>query len=253
MMEKFDRVEFCRNKYHELFGGEPAGNEGTDPEFMRILQRFIFGEVCAVGSLDNRMRELVTVTVLAVNQTLPQLRAHVGAALNVGCTPLEIREAVYQLAAFVGFPKTLNAISAMNEAFTAAGISLPLEDAAVTGEDDRYEKGLAFQSEIYGDGIKRKYAYLPEEFAEAIPRFLTELCFGDLMMRRGLDRKTRELLTVVMFAAMGDSAPQIQSHALGARKAGNTDEEIYAALLHALPYTGFPRVFNALNALKEVM
>ena len=37
-MENFDRVEFCRQKFHELFGGEPAGNEGTDPEFMRILQ-----------------------------------------------------------------------------------------------------------------------------------------------------------------------------------------------------------------------
>ena len=251
-MENFDRVEFCRQKFHELFGGEPAGNEGTDPEFMRILQRFIFGEVCAVGSLDNRMRELITVTILAVNQTLPQLKVHVGAALNVGCKPLEIREAIYQLAAFIGFPKTLNAISTMNEAFTEAGIALPLEDTAVTTEEDRYEKGLAFQSEIYGDGIKRKYSYLPEEFAEAIPRFLSELCFGDLMIRNGLDRKTRELLTVVMFAAMGDVALQIQSHALGARQAGNTDEEIYSALMHALPYIGFPRLFNALNAMKEV-
>ena len=69
-MENFDRVEFCRQKFHELFGGEPAGNEGTDPEFMRILQRYIFGEVCAVGSLDNRVRELITVTILSVYQTL---------------------------------------------------------------------------------------------------------------------------------------------------------------------------------------
>ena len=92
-------------------------NEGSDPEFMRILQRFIFGEVCYVGSLDNRMRELITVTVLTVNQTLPQLKAHIGACLRVGVTPAEIREAVYQCAPFVGFPKTLNAIAAMNEVF----------------------------------------------------------------------------------------------------------------------------------------
>ena len=93
-----DRTERTEQKFYELFGGKPVANEGSDPEFMRILQRFIFGEVCYVGSLDNRMRELITVTVLTVNQTLPQLKAHIGACLNVGVTPLEIREAVYQCA-----------------------------------------------------------------------------------------------------------------------------------------------------------
>ena len=110
-------------------------DEGTDPEFMRILQRFIFGEVCCTGSLDNRLRELVTVTVLTVNQTLPQLKAHVEACLNVGLSPLEIRETVYQCAPFIGFPKTLNAIAAMNEVFTQKGIALPLEKAETVTED----------------------------------------------------------------------------------------------------------------------
>ena len=59
-----DRLEKCGKKFAELFGGKPVKDEGTDPEFMRILQRFIFGEVSYTGSLDNRMRELVTVTVL---------------------------------------------------------------------------------------------------------------------------------------------------------------------------------------------
>ena len=74
-----DRIQRTQEKFVSLFGGNPTVNEGSDPEFMRILQRFIFGEVCYVGSLDNGMRELITITVLAVNQTLPQLKAHVGA------------------------------------------------------------------------------------------------------------------------------------------------------------------------------
>ena len=101
-----DRVERCEKKFAELFGGKPTVNEGSDPGFMRILQRFIFGEVSYTGSLDDRMRELITVTVLVVNQTLPQLKAHVGASLNVGCTPEEIREAVYQRPSSV-FPRPL--------------------------------------------------------------------------------------------------------------------------------------------------
>ena len=74
-----DRIQNCQEKFEALFGGKPTQNEGNDPEFMRILQRFIFGEVSYTGSLDDKMRELITVTVLTVNQTLPQLKAHVGA------------------------------------------------------------------------------------------------------------------------------------------------------------------------------
>ena len=248
-----DRIEKTREKFAELFGGAPVQNEGSDPEFMRILQRFIFGEVCYVGSLDNRMRELITVTVLAVNQTLPQLKAHVGACLNVGLSPLEIRETVYQCAPFIGFPKTLNAIAAMNETFEARGIALPLENAETVSESERCEKGREIQSPIYGDEIADRYAWLPAEFAESIPKWLTELCFGDFSSRKGLDGKTRELLTVVMLAAMGGADVQVRSHVEGAIRAGNTAEDIVCALAHALPYAGFPRAFNALNCAKEIL
>ena len=248
-----DRAERCEKKFAELFGGKPTVNEGSDPGFMRILQRFIFGEVSYTGSLDDKMRELITVTVLVVNQTLPQLKAHVGASLNVGCTPEEIREAVYQCAPFVGFPKTLNAIAAMNEVFSERGISLPLPDAATVTEEDRIEKGLALQEALYGTEIKDRYAWLPGEFAEAVPRWLTELCFSDFMTRKGLDGKTRELLTVVILAAMGGAEVQVRSHVEGALKAGNTAEEIVCALAHAMPYMGVPRLFNALNASRDVL
>ena len=39
-------------------GSHAAGDEGTDGEFMQILQGYIFGDVCYTGSLDNRLREL---------------------------------------------------------------------------------------------------------------------------------------------------------------------------------------------------
>ena len=248
-----DRTEKCGKKFAELFGGKPVKDEGTDPEFMRILQRFIFGEVSYTGSLDDRMRELVTVTVLVVNQTLPQLKAHVGASLNVGCTPAEIRETVYQCAPFVGFPKTLNAIAAMNEVFSERGITLPLPAAETVTEEDRFERGLAVQKPLYGDEIKERYAWLPGEFSEAVPRWLTELSFGDFATRTGLSEKERELLTVVMLAAMGGAEVQVKSHVAGALKAGNTKEEVVCALAHAMPYMGVPRFFNALNCAKELL
>ena len=182
-------TENARNFFHS----HAAGDEGTDGGFMQILQGYIFGDVCYTGSLDNRMRELVTVTVLTTLSTLPQLKAHVQASLNAGCTPVEIREAVYQCAPFIGFPRTLNAIGVMNEVFEGNGIQLPLpSQKTLTGEseDERYRKGLDIQNPLYGTEIADRYTWLHGDFAQAVPRFLTELCFGDFNTRSGLDGKT---------------------------------------------------------------
>ena len=245
-----DRVEACREKFHTLFGGEPVSSEGTDPEFMRILQRFIFGEVCYTGSLDDRMRELITITVLAVNQTLPQLKSHVGACLHIGITPVEIREAIYQCAPFIGFPKTLNAIAAMNEVFTQQGIALPLESQETVTEETRHQAGLAIQAPTYGDEIQDRYTWLPKPFDKAVPNFLTDFGFGDYNTRTGLSEKERELLTVVLLAALGGAEVQVKAHVAGALKTGSTREEVVCALVHAMPYMGIPRLFNALNCAK---
>ena len=36
-----DRIEACKQNYHTLFGGEALTGQGTDPEMMDILQKFI--------------------------------------------------------------------------------------------------------------------------------------------------------------------------------------------------------------------
>lgn len=247
-----DRKERTEQKMQQLFHSHAAGDEGSDGGFMQILQGYIFGDVCYTGSLDNRMRELVTITALTTLSTLPQLRAHLQAGLNAGCTPVEIREAIYQCAPFIGFPKTLNAIAVMNEVFSENGISLPLPDQkTLSSDEERYRRGLEIQAPVYGDEIKERYSWLPGDFAEAVPRFLTELCFGDFCTRTGLDGKTRELLTVVLLAALGGADMQVRSHIEGALRVGNTAEEIVCALVHAGGYIGIPRMFNALNAGQE--
>ena len=222
-----DRKERTEQKMQQLFHSHAAGDEGSDGGFMQILQGYIFGDVCYTGSLDNRMRELVTITALTTLSTLPQLRAHLQAGLNAGCTPVEIREAIYQCAPFIGFPKTLNAIAVMNEVFSENGISLPLPDQkTLSSDEERYRRGLEIQAPVYGDEIKERYSWLPGDFAEAVPRFLTELCFGDFCTRTGLDGKTRELLTVVLLAALGGADMQVRSHSEGATREEHNAEDM---------------------------
>ena len=110
-----------------------------------------------------RQRELITLVVLTTNQTLPQLRAHVGAALNVGLTPVEIKEALYQCGPYLGFPKTLNAIHQANEIFNERNIPLPVESQKQVDENDRFEKGLQVQVSIFGDVIRQMRENAPEK------------------------------------------------------------------------------------------
>lgn len=136
-----ERDIICKENYRTLFGGEALAGEGTDPELMDILQKFIFGEVFRTGELDMKQRELITCVCLASMQTLPQLEAHAGAALNVGATSVELREAIYQCSPFIGFPRVLNAIGTVNKVFQSRGISLPLEPQGTVSEKDRRTEG----------------------------------------------------------------------------------------------------------------
>lgn len=248
--KEMNRIEVCKQNYTALFGGEALTSQGTDPEFMAILQKFIFGEVFTVGSLDLKTRELITCTTLAVMQTLPQLKAHVAAALNVGVTPVELREALYQCAPFIGFPKTLNAIAVMNEVFTEKGIKLPLEPQGTVTEENRAEKGMAIQQPLYGDEIRERFAGVPDGMGEDVARFLTEYYFGEICTRGGLDLKTRELLIYCVLTTI-EADSQLRSHTLGNLKLGNSKETLAATVIQCLPYIGFPPAMKALNVIQS--
>lgn len=238
--------------YQRLFGPRDPTAPDSDPELMEILRRFIFGDVFDTGVLDDQTRELVTVTVLACLQTLGQLKSHTAAALKVGVPPIQIREAIYQLAPFVGFPRTLNAIATINEVFSNHGIDLPLPTQGTVSDSDRYAQGLAVQAPLYGNEIKDNLADLPEPFDEVLPRFLTEFCFGDFYTRGGLTLARRELLVLCALATIGDTAAQLGPHGSACIQVGNSKTVVVAALVHCFPYIGFPRAVAAVRAVKEL-
>lgn len=245
-----DRVERSKQKYSELFGNKAPDAEATDPDFQDILSRFIFGEVFFQGSLTDQQRELITLVVLTTNQTLPQVRAHVRAALNVGLTPVEIKEAIYQCAPYIGFPRALNALNEAHAVFTELAISLPLESQRRVDENDRLEKGLQLQVSIFGDVIRQMRQNSPED-QKYIQDYLSAFCFGDIYTRGGLALKTRELLTLCILTALGGCESQVKSHIQGNLNVGNDKALMLEAITQCLPYMGFPRTLNALKCLNE--
>jgi 4-carboxymuconolactone decarboxylase len=249
--DSMNRIERAKQTYEKLFQQVQSVSGSDDPELMTILQRFIFGEVFYIGNLSHSTRELITIAALATNQTLPQLKAHTAAALNIGVKPIEIREVIYQLAPVIGYPKVLNALDTVNSVFKSRGIQLPLQKVGTVSEEQRFAKGKEIQYPLYGEGMKQNMKDLPGEFAETIPRMLTETFFGDYYTRGGLNNKTRELMIFCALATLGGTDRQIASHAVGNMKVGNDKETLLSALVQLYPYIGFPRMANAIYAIKD--
>ncbi len=227
------RQEIADKNLEILFNITTKNNNGPDKDFMDILQKYIFGEVFTVGDF-------------------PQLKAHINGALNAGNTPIEIRETIYQCAPFIGFPKTLNAISVFNEVIKERGLEKELKSTKTTNENNRYKKGFEIQNPMYGDEIVQNMKGLPDDMGADVARYLTEVCFGDFYTRDGLDLKTRELMTISILTTTGNTGV-LKSHIKGNLKAGNSIETITAAIIQVMPYVGFPNTFAALKTVKDVM
>lgn len=246
------RIDICKENYKKLFNSEALTPTGNDPEFMAILQKYIFGEIFTVGELDIKVREMLTIVSLVTQQTLPQLKAHIHAGLNIGITPIELREVIYQCAPSIGFPKTLNALSVMNEVLEERGIALPLEITSTVDEQTRFEQGFAIQSKMYGSEVANMLQGLPHNIDKELSRYITEFYFGDFYTRKGLSIELRELLVISILVTTGHTEI-LRNHIQGNLRIGNSAETIAAAIIQCSPYVGFPNTIEALKVLKEII
>ena len=100
-----------------------ASLAGIAPELAHQIVAWGFGEIYARPGLAPRDRQLVTLGMLAaLGGCEPQLRVHVGAALNVGLTAEQILEALLHSSVYCGFPRALNAVFAAKTVFEQRGL-----------------------------------------------------------------------------------------------------------------------------------
>ena len=100
--------------------------EDIAPDMSRFVVEFPYAEIYTRSEVDLKTRELCTVAALTVLGAIPQLKDHIGAALNVGNSPTEIVEIIMQMSAYCGFPKAINGVVAAKEVFEERDL-LPLE------------------------------------------------------------------------------------------------------------------------------
>ncbi|MFE7711399.1 carboxymuconolactone decarboxylase family protein [Streptomyces sp. NPDC057486] len=121
---------------------------------------------------------------------------------------------------------------------------------------DRYQHGLDKMMEYTPKGNSGAASHLKladdlKDIAPDVPRYMVEFAFGDIYARPGLSKKEQALVTISSLVTLG-TEPQIELHINTGLTVGLTKEQITAAIIHLLPYTGFPRVLNALSIVKKV-
>ena len=121
-MDNADRYERGLAKLKEIYGDRAeklvAELGEIAPDLSRYVVEFGFGDIHCRPGLDLKFREIATVAALTALVTAASLlRAHIHAALNVGCSQEEVVEVILQMALYAGFPATINGIQEAKEVF----------------------------------------------------------------------------------------------------------------------------------------
>jgi 4-carboxymuconolactone decarboxylase len=252
MSKKINLTEAAISNHEELFPNHLSTLKVTDPELIEVFDNFAFDEVLSYGNVDAKTRLMVILASLIASQTLSEYKVMLGGALNVGVTPIEVKEIVYQAVPYVGIAKVFDFIHATNEILVNRGIELPLKGQSTTSPETRYEKGLELQKSIFGNIIDDMYKASPANQLH-IQKYLSANCFGDYVARKELDIKTRELLTFAMLISLGGVETQVKGHIRGNLNIGNNKEILLGVVTQLLPYVGYPRTLNAITCLNEVI
>lgn len=240
----------AQRNHDALFPNHTSTLKVTDPELIENFDNWAFDDVIEDAPLDVRLRLMVQLASLIACHSVAEYRVMLGAALHVGVTPVEIKEIVYQAVPYAGMARVFDFLHATNEIFKSRGIELPLEGQSTTTRENRQDRGLDVQRRLLGDRIDQMYAQSPKDQLH-IQKYLSANCFGDYLTRKGLDLKTRELLTFSLLASLGGCEPQLAGHVVANLAAGNDRKALISIVTQLLPFIGYPRALNAFRVINE--
>lgn len=118
-------------------------------------------------------------------------------------------------------------------------------------EQTRFELGTEQLKQIDGVGGENVIHSL-EDIAPDVGRYIIEFAFGDIYPRKELTLKEREMITITSLLTAGGCEAQLEVHINGALNVGVSPEKIVETFIQCIPYTGFPKVLNAIFTAKKV-
>ena len=203
-------------------------------KYMNTIQSIIaVAMLIAAGSinaqdtmeLNEKQQALVAIAACEAKGDLTALKNHLNEGFDAGLTVSEQKEALSQLYAYTGFPRSLNALGVLQQVVTerkAAGRPAPdgREADPLPSDYDALKRGTEVQTRLTG----RPFRY---DFAPQTDYYLKAHLFGDIFARNNLSFANREIVTVSAISALQGCEPQLKAHVSGARNMGVTDRQLH--------------------------
>ena len=178
-------------------------------------------------TLTSKQQALVAIAANEAKGNIEGLKAALNEGLEMGLTVSEAKEALSQLYAYTGFPRSLNALGALQQVIkerSEAGLRVEegREADPLPKDYDALKQGTEVQTQLCG-GKPFTYTFAPQT-----DYYLKAHLFGDIFARNNLTFAEREIVTVSAISALPGCEPQLQAHVSGARSMGVSDETLKA-------------------------
>ena len=180
-----------------------------------------------MNTLSFNQEQAAFMSAIACNEAKADYTAlaeAINGGLDAGLTVSQIKEALSQLYAYTGFPRSLNALGTLQKVLeqrqsegktTEEGV----EASPLPSNYNALAQGTEVQTKLSGQPFN--YAFCPAE-----DYYLKAHLFGDIFARDNLTHADRELITVSALSGLENVMPQLQAHVRGALNMGVTEEQL---------------------------
>ena len=117
--------------------------------------------------------------------------------------------------------------------------------------EELYQRGMAQRRKVLGDKHVSRRQASDDPYTKQHNEVVTQLAWGAIWSRPGLELKTRSLVTIAMLTAINRN-DELKGHINGALNNGATPEEIAEVFLHSSAYLGWPASGTSLRIAVEV-
>lgn len=221
---------------HSRLQAHTVGRTFCRGKKLATLAAIIFGcgiinpmDAQQMKTLDYKDRAIAAIAAATATGDYEILRRGLDDGLDAGLTVSHIKEALVQLYAYCGFPRSLQALHTFMDVLDsrkASGIvdEEGPDDAPAPPSGEKYASGKAILQSLTGTAEEAPAGV--NAFAPAIDVFLKEHLFYDIFGRNALSFKERELATVAALASMKGVEPMLLSHLAMARNTGWSRKEL---------------------------
>lgn len=179
-------------------------------------------------TLSNRQKAIIPIAAFAADGNQEKLSAALSDGLDAGMPVNDIKEVLSGLYAYIGFPRSLNALQTFmsvldNRRNNGISDTYGKEPAPIEPGRTSLEIGTEIQTRLSGSPVKGGIM----DFAPIVDYYLKAHLFGDIFMRDNIAESDREIATLSALSALEGTDSQMKAHLRYASNAGLTQPQIW--------------------------